>query len=104
VGVCEEITKPLANLDQDLALSVGQWHRPLQQLTQDEENALIGMNFLHLHSIPGLGTPVVSIRDTETFDGVFLRGIIAVLLIWACSVSSEEVLLWIPSPQHSRSL
>ena len=103
MGVCEEITKPLANLDQDLALSVSQWHRPLHQLTQDEESALIGMDFLHLHRIPGPGTPVVSIRGAETFDGVFLRGIIAVLLIWACSVSLEEALLWISSTQHSRS-
>ncbi len=41
---------------------------------------LIGADILHLNKIKGLGAPVVSIGGAGTFDGVFLTGIIAVLL------------------------
>jgi uncharacterized membrane protein len=41
---------------------------------------LIGADLLNLHKIPGLGAPVASIGGAGTFDGVFLTGIIAVLL------------------------
>jgi uncharacterized membrane protein len=35
---------------------------------------------LNLHKIPKLGAPVASIGGAGTFDGVFLSGIIAVVL------------------------
>jgi uncharacterized membrane protein len=41
---------------------------------------LIGGDLLHLGRIRGLGAPMVSIGGAGTFDGVFLTGIIAVLL------------------------
>jgi len=41
---------------------------------------LIGADLLNLGSIQGLGAPIVSIGGAGTFDGVFLTGIIAVLL------------------------
>jgi uncharacterized membrane protein len=41
---------------------------------------LIGADLLNLGRIQGLGAPVVSIGGAGTFDGVFLTGIIAVLL------------------------
>jgi len=41
---------------------------------------LIGADLLNLHLIPDLGAPVASIGGAGTFDGVFLSGIIAVLL------------------------
>ena len=41
---------------------------------------LIGADLSNLHVIPKLGAPVVSIGGAGTFDGVFLSGIIAVLL------------------------
>jgi uncharacterized membrane protein len=41
---------------------------------------LIGADLMNLGSIQGLGAPVVSIGGAGTFDGVFLTGIIAVLL------------------------
>jgi uncharacterized membrane protein len=41
---------------------------------------LIGADILNLGHIRGLGAPVVSIGGAGTFDGVFLTGIIAVLL------------------------
>ena len=41
---------------------------------------LIGADLSNLDDIPGLGAPVASIGGAGTFDGVFLSGIIAVLL------------------------
>ena len=42
---------------------------------------LIGADLLNLHKIPRLGAPVASIGGAGTFDGVFLTGILAVLLV-----------------------
>ena len=42
---------------------------------------LIGADLSHLNVIPKLGAPVASIGGAGTFDGVFLTGIIAVLLV-----------------------
>ena len=41
---------------------------------------LIGADLLNLDKIQGLGAPVASIGGAGTFDGVFLTGIVAVLL------------------------
>jgi uncharacterized membrane protein len=41
---------------------------------------LIGADLLHLRKIGQLGAPVVSIGGAGTFDGIFLNGIVAVLL------------------------
>jgi uncharacterized membrane protein len=42
--------------------------------------ALIGADLLNLGKIPDLGAPVSSIGGAGTFDGVFVTGIIAVIL------------------------
>ena len=41
---------------------------------------LIGADLMNLSSLQGLGAPVASIGGAGTFDGIFLTGIIAVLL------------------------
>ena len=41
---------------------------------------LIGADLLNLHMIHGLGAPVASIGGAGKFDGIFLTGLIAVLL------------------------
>jgi uncharacterized membrane protein len=41
---------------------------------------LIGADLLNLERIPGLGAPIASIGGAGTFDGIFLTGIVAVLL------------------------
>ena len=41
---------------------------------------LIGADLTNLDRIPGLGAPVASIGGAGTFDGIFLTGILAVLL------------------------
>ncbi|ETA68202.1 MAG: hypothetical protein PWQ75_1404 [Methanolobus sp.] len=42
---------------------------------------LIGADLLNMRAITKLGAPVVSIGGAGTFDGVFLAGVIAVLLV-----------------------
>jgi uncharacterized membrane protein len=41
---------------------------------------LIGADLLNLGIVPELGAPVASIGGAGTFDGIFLTGIVAVLL------------------------
>ena len=41
---------------------------------------LIGADLLNLGNIRGLGAPVASIGGAGTFDGIFLIGIVAVLI------------------------
>jgi uncharacterized membrane protein len=41
---------------------------------------LIGADLLNVGSFQGLGAPILSIGGAGTFDGIFLTGIIAVLL------------------------
>jgi uncharacterized membrane protein len=41
---------------------------------------LIGADLLNIDAIPGLGAPIASIGGAGTFDGIFLTGIVAVLL------------------------
>jgi uncharacterized membrane protein len=48
---------------------------------------LIGADLLNLDKIAGLGAPVASIGGAGTFDGVFLTGILAVLLAGIASPS-----------------
>ena len=41
---------------------------------------LIGADLTNLDAVGGLGAPVASIGGAGTFDGIFLTGILAVLL------------------------
>jgi uncharacterized membrane protein len=42
---------------------------------------LVGADLLNLHRVRELGAPVVSIGGAGTFDGIFITGIIAVVLV-----------------------
>jgi hypothetical protein len=44
---------------------------------------LVGADLMNLGAIRGLGAPVASIGGAGTFDGIFLTGILAVLLTWS---------------------
>ncbi len=57
------------------------WHRaaPLAYIA-GSLGTLVGADLLNLGRIQGLGAPIASIGGAGTFDGVFLSGIIAVLL------------------------
>jgi uncharacterized membrane protein len=52
--------------------------------------ALVGADLLNLSRVQGLGAPVVSIGGAGTFDGVFLTGILAVLLAGLWSPRSQN--------------
>ena len=41
---------------------------------------LIGADILRIKDVPKLGAPIASIGGAGTFDGIFLTGIVAVLL------------------------
>jgi uncharacterized membrane protein len=53
---------------------------PALAYTAGTLGTLIGGDLLNLRKIRGLGAPIVSIGGAGTFDGIFLTGIIAVLL------------------------
>ena len=61
---------------------------------------LIGADLLNLGEIPGLGAPVASIGGAGTFDGIFLTGILAVLIASLTLVRGESRANP-KSPQHS---
>jgi uncharacterized membrane protein len=41
---------------------------------------LIGADLLNLGKVQGLGAPVISIGGAGTFDGIFVTGVLAVLI------------------------
>jgi uncharacterized membrane protein len=43
--------------------------------------ALVGADILNLRRIPDLGAPVVSIGGAGSFDGIYLTGLISVVLV-----------------------
>ncbi len=43
--------------------------------------ALVGADIMNLDKLPDLGAPVVSIGGAGTFDGIYLTGIISVVLV-----------------------
>ncbi len=51
---------------------------------------LIGADLMNLNNIRGLGTPVASIGGAGTFDGIFVTGIVAVILASLIGAISEK--------------
>jgi uncharacterized membrane protein len=62
------------------ALLLSRDYAPSLAYSAGSLGTLIGADLLNLDKIHGLGAPVVSIGGAGTFDGVFLTGILAVLL------------------------
>jgi uncharacterized membrane protein len=52
---------------------------------------LIGADLLNLDSVQGLGAPVASIGGAGTFDGIFLIGILAVLIASLTGRADEPI-------------
>jgi uncharacterized membrane protein len=74
-----------------LAAMVLGWHKapPLAYIA-GSMGTLVGADVLNLGRIQGLGAPVASIGGAGTFDGVFLSGIIAVLLSSVAAPRARE--------------
>jgi uncharacterized membrane protein len=62
---------------------------------------LIGADLLNLDTIPSLGAPVASIGGAGTFDGIFLTGILAVLIAGLRSPRTPRVSNAVPASQTS---
>jgi uncharacterized membrane protein len=63
-----------------LALIIAPQSAPMLAYISGTLGSLIGADLLNLKKIPRLGTPLASIGGAGTFDGIFLTGIISVLL------------------------
>jgi uncharacterized membrane protein len=63
-----------------LALMIAPQTAPMLAYISGTLGSLIGADLLNLKKIPRLGTPLASIGGAGTFDGIFLTGIISVLL------------------------
>jgi uncharacterized membrane protein len=62
------------------ALSLARRNAPPLAYIAGSLGTLIGADLMNLGKVQGLGAPIVSIGGAGTFDGIFLSGIIAVLL------------------------
>jgi uncharacterized membrane protein len=63
-----------------VALLLSWQNAPPLAYTAGSLGTLIGADLLNLDKVAGLGAPVASIGGAGTFDGVFVSGILAVLL------------------------
>ena len=62
------------------ALLVRRWEAAPLAYVGGSMGTLIGADLLNLGSVQGLGAPVISIGGAGTFDGIFVTGVIAVLI------------------------
>jgi uncharacterized membrane protein len=63
-----------------IALIFSWKHAPALAYIVSTLGTLIGADLTNLGKLQGLGAPVASIGGAGTFDGIFLTGILAVLL------------------------
>jgi len=63
-----------------VALSISRWRAGPLAYIAGSLGTLVGADLLNLDRIRGLGAPVASIGGAGKFDGIFLTGIVAVLL------------------------
>lgn len=90
--VCFKTTRPLPGVGLGAPMLLAPLMAVLISLALDPANAaplafisgtlgvLIGADLLHLQDIRRLGTPFASIGGAGSFDGIFISGIVAVLL------------------------
>jgi uncharacterized membrane protein len=79
IGIAEPIFIPPATAVV-AALLLSRKFAPALAYISGSLGTLIGADLLNLNQIQGLGAPVASIGGAGTFDGIFLTGILAVLL------------------------
>jgi len=63
-----------------VAVSISRWRAGPLAYIAGSLGTLLGADLLNLGKIPGLGAPVASIGGAGKFDGIFMTGIVAVLL------------------------
>lgn len=79
VGIaCPTFIPPLAAAV--IALVLSRRSAPALAYVAGSLGTLIGADLLNLDKVQGLGAPIASIGGAGTFDGIFMSGILAVLL------------------------
>jgi uncharacterized membrane protein len=63
-----------------VALSLSSWNPAPLAYVAGSLGTLIGADLMNLNKVRGLGAPVASIGGAGKFDGIFLTGVVAVLL------------------------
>jgi uncharacterized membrane protein len=79
VGIAEPVFVPSA-ITAVAALLLSHDHAAALAYISGSLGTLIGADLLNLDKVQGLGAPVASIGGAGTFDGIFLIGILAVLI------------------------
>ncbi len=88
VGIAEPIFIPPL-VAAGAALLISRRHAPPLAYIAGSLGTLIGADLLNLGKVQGLGAPVASIGGAGTFDGIFVAGILSVLL--ASWVTRNEI-------------
>ena len=63
-----------------IGILVGGEHSPSLAYVSGTMGVLVGADLLRMSDVPTLGVPIASIGGAGTFDGIFVTGILAVLL------------------------
>jgi uncharacterized membrane protein len=79
VGIAEPVFVPAATTA-IIALLISRQYAASLAYIGGSLGTLMGADLLNLDKVQGLGAPVASIGGAGTFDGIFLTGILAVLL------------------------
>ena len=79
VGIAEPVFVPPL-IATGVALAISRRHGPALAYIAGSLGTLIGADLLNLGKIPGLGAPIASIGGAGTFDGIFVTGLLALLL------------------------
>jgi len=79
LGIAEPVFVPIITAAVVALVLSRQYAAPLAYIG-GSLGTLIGADLLNLGKIHGLGAPIASIGGAGTFDGIFLTGIVAVLL------------------------
>ena len=79
VGIALPVLVPALTTAVAALLLSRQYAAPLAYIS-GSLGTLIGADLLNLDKLQGLGAPIASIGGAGTFDGIFLTGIVAVLL------------------------
>ena len=89
LGIAVPVFAPVIVATTLAFLLSGEYAAPLAYIG-GSMGTLIGADLSNLDKISGLGAPVASIGGAGTFDGIFLTGILAVLLAGIASPSQPR--------------
>jgi uncharacterized membrane protein len=79
VGIAEPVLVPLVAAT-IVAMMLSTRYAPALAYISGTLGTLIGADLLNLDKVQGLGAPIASIGGAGTFDGIFITGILAVVL------------------------